>query len=61
MIDQLWQDLKHAARMMGRAPGVTAVAIITIALGIGANTTIFSLVNALLLKPLPGQNPGQLA
>ncbi len=60
-MEKLWQDLKHAARMMARAPGVTVVAIITIALGIGANTTIFSLVNALLLKPLPGRDPGQLA
>ncbi|MGH9794516.1 MAG: ABC transporter permease [Candidatus Acidiferrales bacterium] len=60
-MEKLWQDLKQAARMMGRAPGVTVVAIITIALGIGANTTIFSLVNAVLLRPLPGRDPGRLA
>jgi len=54
-------DLKQGFRRMVQEPGLTAVAVITIALGIGANTAIFGLVNALLLKPLPGRDPGQLA
>jgi putative ABC transport system permease protein len=49
----LWQDVRHGARMLIRNPAVSAIAIISLALGIGANTTIFTVVNAVLLNPLP--------
>src|SRR5688572_6315325 len=60
MIDILWQDLKSAARSLRRTPGFTAAAVITLALGIGANTTIFSLIEAVMLRQLPVAAPREL-
>src|SRR4029434_5241069 len=60
MLDTMWKDVRYAARSLRRTPAFTMTALVTLALGIGANTAIFSLVNAVMLRTLPVAAPEEL-
>lgn len=60
MLESVWRDLRHGVRVVAKNPGFSLIAVITMALGIGANSAIFGLVNAVLLRPLPVEQPKDL-
>jgi predicted permease len=60
-LEGIWRDLRYALRSMRKAPVFVIFVVLTLALGVGANTTVFTVLNTLILNPLPARNPGQLA
>jgi len=59
-VERLWQDLQHGGRMLANNPGFTLAAVLSLAIGIGANAAMFSWADALLLRPLPVARPGEV-
>jgi hypothetical protein len=59
-MDRLWQDIRYGFRTLRRSPALTATAMLSLALGVGANTTMFTLMNTLFLNPLPVARPSEL-
>jgi ABC-type antimicrobial peptide transport system permease subunit len=59
-MDAFWKDIKYALRMLARKPGFTVAAVLSLTLGIGTNTTIFTLVKAVFLQSVPVKDPGRL-
>src|SRR5579864_3221557 len=60
-LERLWQDVRFGTRVLAKSPLLTVIVVVTLSLGIGANTTIFSIVNSVLIRPLPVPDPGQIA
>ncbi|MGH9744277.1 MAG: ADOP family duplicated permease [Candidatus Acidiferrum sp.] len=60
LLETIWQDTRFAIRVFRKSPGFTAVAVLTLALGVGANTAVFSVINGLMLRTLPVRDPGRL-
>src|SRR3954466_13908390 len=59
-VERLWQDIQYGCRMLAGSPGFASIAILSLAIGIGANCAIFSFADALLLRPLPVARPGEI-